>query len=216
MLNLNNCFDKVLPYLENTSITTIYGEPAIGKTTLCFLYANSSLIKNKKVIYVDTEGGFSTERLKQINPNINLKNLIVFSPKNFKEQKNCVDKISTQIKNSKNIGLIIIDSLVMLYRLELGDDAMKINQQMAKILSKLNEISRNFKIPILTTNQIYSDFETKKKKMVGGSLIQYWSKTIILLEKNDEDFKYATLIKHKFLEENKIKYKIIGGGFNFR
>lgn len=211
-LKLNTFFDDILSNLQTDTITTIYGPPAIGKSTICFEYANSCVNNGKKVIYIDTEGGFSAERLKQINPNIDLNQIIVFSPKSFEDQHKTVLQLNKEIKNSKNIGLVIVDSLVMLYRLKLGGNPQKINSELGEQLRLLTEISRTFHIPILVTNQMYRDFDTKEKKMVGGNVIDYWSKTIIEFDNESSD-KTIKLIKHKFKKSGiEIMYEIENEG----
>ena len=51
---------------ENDIITTLYGPAGSGKTNLCLIAAANLASQGKKVIFIDTEGGFSIERLKQI------------------------------------------------------------------------------------------------------------------------------------------------------
>ena len=204
VLKINNFFDEIINSLEKNTITTIYGPPGSGKSTIAFQYCNSCINKNKKVIYIDTEGGFSVERIKQINPEIKLENIVVFSPKSFEEQQQTISNLNKEIKNSKTVGLVIIDSLVMLYRLKLGDAPQKINSELGEQLRLLTEISRNFDIPILVINQMYKDFDSKKNKMVGGNLIEYWSKTIIEIDK-ENDIKQIKLIKHKSKKSGEIK-----------
>jgi len=204
MLKIGSFFDELIGELQKDTITTIYGPPGCGKSTICFQYAVSCVKNGKKVLYVDTEGGFSVERVKQIMPNIDLSQIIVFSPKDFEDQKKVILNLNKQIKNSSSIGLIIIDSLVMLYRLKLEDAPQKINSQLAQQLQLLTEISRTFHIPIIVTNQMYQHFDTKEKKMVGGSLIEYWSKTIVEIDK-DQDIRTIILKKHKYKKEGESK-----------
>jgi DNA repair protein RadB len=47
-------------------VTTFYGGPGSGKTNLCMIVAVSQAKKGNKVIFIDTEGGFSSERVKQL------------------------------------------------------------------------------------------------------------------------------------------------------
>lgn len=212
MLKLNTFFDELIGELQSDTITTIYGPPAVGKTTICFQYCIAALKEGKKVIYVDTEGGFSPERLKQMNSDVDLNEIIVFSPKSFEEQHKTILNLNKQIKNPKQIGLVIIDSLVMLYRLKLGDAPQKINSELGEQLRLLTEISRTFHIPILVSNQMYTSFDTKQNKMVGGNVMEYWSKTIIELDK-DQDIKTAVLKKHKFQKEGIVKnFEIVQSG----
>ena len=51
---------------ETDIVSVLYGGPGTGKTNLCTLAAVSQAKKGNKVIYIDSEGGFSTERVKQI------------------------------------------------------------------------------------------------------------------------------------------------------
>ena len=75
---------------ENDVVTMIAGPPGSGKTNFTILAACSQAKKGNKVIFVDTEGGFSVERIKQIveedSENV-LKNIFLLNPTNFDEQK---------------------------------------------------------------------------------------------------------------------------------
>ncbi len=193
--------DKKLGPLVNDSITTVYGPPGSGKTTLCFLYLVSALTEGKKVIFIDTEGGFSPERILQIDRNAILSNIIVLKPTDFKQQSSAISKLSKLV--SKEVGLIVVDSLVMLYRLKLGDEVRRVNIELAEQLMKLNEVARKNKLPVLITNQVYTNFETKKIQMVGGSTIEYWSKVILRIEK-EPNVSSLFLEKHKFKRSMKI------------
>jgi len=156
--------------LEKEVTTTVYGPSGSGKTNIAILAALFNA-KNSKIIFIDTEGGFSIDRVKQMFPETHerrLKNLIIFKPTTFKEQTELfrnLEKFSEEHKPK----LIVVDSLSMLYRLELGErEAYEVNKEMARQLSTLRKISHKLTIPILLTNQVYSDFKGKKDiKMVG-------------------------------------------------
>ena len=92
--------------LENlnfpNNITLIYGPPASGKTTLCM----QLITKTKgKIIFIDSENSFNMDRLKQIEPNISLDNIIVIKVKRYSEQFKAIK----DLKETKNLKLIIID-----------------------------------------------------------------------------------------------------------
>src|SRR4030067_230888 len=75
---------------EKGIITMVAGPPGSGKTNMAGLVACRQAKKENKVIFIDTEGGFSSDRVKQIvgeNYENILKNIILASPSNFEEQK---------------------------------------------------------------------------------------------------------------------------------
>lgn len=207
-------------------ITMVAGPPGSGKTNLGILAACSQANKGKKVIFMDSEGGFSLDRLKQIvgeKCDAVLENLLLFEPTSFKEQADSFKKILEHVRK-KQIDLIVIDSMAMLYRLELGDAVktgkakkiQEVNREIAKQMRNLAEISRKQKIPIFITNQVYSDFvtwEDRKKileigvNLVGGDLFKYWCKCILELRKEGGQRKLV-LLKHRSLPEKEMVFEI--------
>jgi len=211
----NNFLDKLLEGgYEKDIITTIYGPAGSGKTLLCLLALLK--IKDKKIVYIDTEGGFSIERLKQLSSDYKkvLDNILFLRPTTFKEQKNSFERLKDLINDK--IGLIIIDTVSMLYRLELGknEDIYGVNKELGQQLGYLNEITRKKKIPVLITNQVYADFENKNNvKIVGGDLLKYGSKCMIELQNGYKGVRKAILRKHRSIaEEKEIMFRIINKG----
>ncbi|MDE1848775.1 MAG: DNA repair and recombination protein RadB [Nanoarchaeota archaeon] len=213
---------------ETDIITMIAGPPGSGKTNFAILAACSQAKKGNKVLFIDTEGGFSTERVKQIveeNPEEILKNILILKPTNFEEQKEAIRNLKTQIKK-ESLGLIIIDGMAMLYRLELGDsrgdseEIRELNREVAKQMGDLAEIARKQEIPIMITNQVYSSFLTdeemkkgieRETNIVGGDLFKYWSKCIIQLS-NDNRKRKAFLLKHRYLPQKELPFEIRNRG----
>jgi len=211
---------------EKDVITMIAGNAGSGKTNFCILASCSQAKKGSRVIFVDTEGGFSIERVKQIiggNFKEVLEKILLLTPTNFEEQKKDFEKLLNLIKKEQ-IGLIVIDGMAMLYRLELGDavksgnseNIKKINREIANQMRVLAEIARKQQIPIIITNQVYTEFlseEDWKKgvkretNLVGGDLFKYWSKCIIEL-KNDKGKRKAVLLKHRSLPNKEINFEI--------
>ena len=205
---------------EKDIITTIYGPAGSGKTNLCILCAMNTAREGKKVIYIDTENNFSIERFKQICQSINqnyaklLNNIVFLRPASFEEQKKTFEKLK-DIVNDK-IGLIIFDSVAMLYRLEIGknEDVYDVNKALGMQLAYLKEIASKKHIPILITNQVYSDFEEKDKvNMVGGDLLRYASKCLLELQITPSGNRRCIIKKHRSIRENsEITFKIVEGG----
>ena len=194
-------------------ITTIYGPSGSGKTNLCLLAAVKVAESGKKVIFIDTEGGIAVERISQLSSSTVLDNMIFLNPMTFVQQKEIFNNLYTMINDS--IGMIVVDSISMLYRLALGssEEVYQVNSSLGKQLAQLIEIARSKKIPVLITNQVYADFENKGKvKMVGGDLLKYGSKCLIELHKF-ENCRGMTLRKHRSIAEGKeIAFTIINKG----
>ncbi len=211
---------------EKDVITTLYGPAGSGKTNLCMLAAVDAARHGKKVIFIDTEGGFSVDRLKQLTDEEVLGNILLLKATTFSEQQELFNRLLDEV-GDENLGLIVVDSMVMLYRLELGiarerendKSIVGINRSMSRQLRILNEIARKKLIPVIITNQVYADFvkhiddEPKEKKvhMVGGDLLKYWSKCIIELKIN-RDRRQAVLRKHRSLPNREFIFYIIDKG----
>ena len=201
---------------ETDILTTVYGPSGSGKTTLGVLAAVSVAKRGRKVIYIDTEGGFSPERMAQISSDYEklIKNVIFLRPSSFKEQKKDFEKLK-ELVNDK-IGIIIVDTIAMLYRLELGksEEVYETNREMGKQLSYLAAIARKKNIPVLIANQVYADFDNPGMfKMVGGDLLKYSSKCLIELRTKKGSNRVALLKKHRSIGESKeIAFKLVDKG----
>ena len=213
---------------EKDVITMIAGPPGSGKTNFVLLAACSQAKKGNKVIFIDTEGGFSVERVKQIageNADEILKNILLLSPTNFDEQKKAFSQLSDKLKKNQ-ANLIVVDGMATLYRLGFGDikekeeNMKELNWKMAEQMRTLAEISRKQNIPVIITNQVYSGFLSeeelrkgvaKKTNLVGGDLLKYWSKCIIELSADGKKRK-ATLLKHRSLPPKEFSFEIKNEG----
>src|SRR3989344_8843234 len=75
---------------ECDTVTMIAGPPGSGKTNFAILVACSQAKNGNKVIFVDTEGGFSVDRVKQIvgeNYKNILEKILLFNTVSFEDQK---------------------------------------------------------------------------------------------------------------------------------
>jgi len=193
---------------EKSVITTIFGPSGTGKTTACLLSALSAT-QDSKVIFIDTEGGFSVERLKQLTSDYKkvLDRIFIMKPTTFTEQKHCIDSLHK--KFPKGVGLIVCDTISALYRLERGDDNQGLNAELGKQVGKLLEIARKNSIPVILTNQVYADFDDKTKvRMVGGDIIDYNSKCLIEFQILAKNQRKAVLKKHRSLPQKEITFAI--------
>ncbi len=199
---------------EHGVISTVYGESGSGKTNVALIFALAAAKKGLKVAYIDTEGGFSAERVKQIAPDLDiLKNIEISTPTTFEEQGKALREIREPVREGK-IQVIVIDSFTMLYRLERPDNPEEVNHELTKQCSILSSLARKNNIPILVTNQVYSKFdEPHEVKPVGGDILKYWSKCILKLSKAGLRLRNIELIKHRSIPEGKKNYfRIVSAG----
>ncbi|MCK5320975.1 DNA repair and recombination protein RadB [Candidatus Pacearchaeota archaeon] len=221
---------------ESDIITTLYGLGGSGKSNFGIIVATSQARKGNKIIFMDTEGGFSSDRFKQVHQGtkdeieIALQNILLLKPTSFEEQEKDFQKLLLHVKKG-DVSLIIIDSIAMLYRLELGDaitskdneKIAEVNRKLAKQLRSLNEIARKQNISVIVTNQVYSTFTQnnedqnfeRKVSMVGGDLLKYWSKCLIELQ----DFRgkrKIVLRKHRSLPVKELMFEIVNEGIRKR
>ncbi|MFH1420793.1 MAG: DNA repair and recombination protein RadB [Candidatus Aenigmatarchaeota archaeon] len=219
-LPTNTPMDKLLGSGLEATITNIYGPAGSGKTNITLCAAISCLKSGRKVLYMDTEGNFSTERFQQLGGN-DMKNIIFLSPSSWSEQHKEVIAIE-KLFRKHDIGLVVIDSLVSLYRLELTDNNFKsVNKQLATQFSILSRICREKNIPVLVTSQVHS---TRDKNgidnvdITSSSIARYWSKTLVELKRtNKPSQRIAILRRHRsqpeektitfIIEQNRLKEK---------
>ena len=202
---------------ESDIITVVYGASGTGKTNFCLLAAVSQAKKGNKVIFIDTEGGFSVERVKQLAPENHeevLKNILLLAPTNFLEQKKAFEKLKEHLKDE--VSLIVVDGMTILYRLDFAtardkdrEEMQKINSELARQVNMLAEIARKRNIPIIVTNQVYRWDDVDK--MVGGDILKYWGKCLIELVHNNGK-RTAFLRKHRSLPEKSLDFQIINEG----
>lgn len=178
-LSLDRFLETGFPTNE---VTMIYGGPASGKTTIAFQAALAMAKKGGKVIFIDVEGTFDLQRIKQMDPHCAsyLDRIIVFTPKNFEEQEKAI------IGLPMNADLIVVDSLSKYYRAELKERGSGVNEKLILMLRKLHKFVDR-EIPVIVTNQVYSKFNGGVEP-VGGMMIKRWSQYLVRLQKEPRLF----------------------------
>lgn len=209
--------DKLIGTIEPEILTTIYGPGGSGKTLTCMLIA-AEVAKTGKVLYIDTEGGFSIERMEQVagsDFHKLLDNITFLKPFSFQQQKEVFDKLKEHI--TPKVKLIVVDTIAMLYRLELGknEEVYETNRELGRQLSSLTEIARKHSIPVILTNQVYSNMDKGNGvRMVGGDMLVYGSKCLIEIQKGHEGKRIAFLRKHRSLPEKNVSFTIVQEGIH--
>jgi len=175
-------------------ITQVYGASGTGKTNIALYAAYTASRMNKKIGFIDTEGSFHETRVNQIfgeQKQRLLKNILLIDAKDFQEQEEAIDELTEQ-----NLDLLIVDSMTSLYRVERTDDNYyDVNRVLGKQALKLLNYARENQVPILITNQVYTNTDTDLIEPVGGSILKYYSKVILEVMKTSDGRKII-LKKH--------------------
>ena len=199
--------------IESGSVTMFYGEGGCGKTNICLQVAYNVVNAGRKVAYIDTEG-LSMDRVDQIFGENNplFRDVLVFHVHSFEEQSDAVDKIQ-KLSERNLIGLAVVDSMTMFYRLNHDDNAVR--NDFVRQTEVLLDLARRFEIPVLLTSQVYTNITTGSIEFLGGHAMMHNAKTIIRLDKKNEGVRVAVIIKHRSLPEGKrATYRITATGIS--
>ena len=152
-ISSNSAIDDLLGGgFEKGVITQIFGPPSSGKSNIALSLAVNVAKNNRKVIYIDTEGGISIDRIKQISgpyfSNV-ANNIMVFEPTTFLQQTENLRSIDVWLKkHHEEVDLIVLDSAVALYRVDdmksykLSKELRKQIQLLSNIVCKYNQKKR--------------------------------------------------------------------------
>lgn len=192
-------------------ITQIYGSSGSGKTNIALFTAFTASKMNKKIVFIDTEGSFHEQRINQIFGNKKkelLKNIKLINANSFEEQEKIINEITEY-----GCDLIIIDSMTSLYRVERNDDNYyDVNKTLGKQALKLLNYARENQVPVLITNQVYTNIDNNLIEPIGGGILKYYSKVILNVEKTSEGRK-ITLKKHISKKDGETaEFKIVENG----
>ena len=189
---------------ESGIITELFGESGSGKSNIVLQLAVAAVARGFRVIFIDTEG-FSAERFKQIaGPGAAdmAAKIMIFEPMSLEQQAMAIREASKIA--GRDLGLVILDSATSLYRMLLeAEDSRPARRALTVQLSELQEIARRHRIPVVITNQVYTDIESNSLRPLGGTYLEHMCKAIILLEKTGEGLRRARLMKHRSLPENR-------------
>lgn len=186
--------------IEVGAVTLFYGEAGCGKTNICLQLARNVCREGKKVAYIDTEG-LSQDRSNQIFKEESLlNNILIFSVHSFHSQSDTVSQVA-RIASSGILGLIVVDSMTMFYRLNYDD--MNMRNDFVKQTELLLNIAREYDLPVVITSQVYTNISTGSVEFLGGHAMHHNAKTIIRLDPRHDGVRTAVIIKHRSLPEGR-------------
>jgi RecA/RadA recombinase len=184
------CIDaKLNGGLSSDSLTLIYGEPETGKSTLAKQCAVNCALQGMKILFVDCDNTFSSERLAQLAHGKFeqiAENIMLLKPLDFKQQIAVLDRLADY--TAKNFGLIIIDTLTSLYGAKVaqstGKAGFSVNRELNRQMAILAETAKVRKIPVIVTSQVRSVFgeTTVSIAPVANRVLKFWADNIIQLQ----------------------------------
>lgn len=190
--------------VESGALTEIFGEAGSGKTNICLQLARNVALAGRKTVYIDTEG-VSLERLQQMSGEHYdrvRQNVLFFEPFNMREQEAVIDKTVRLVAGSPDVGLVVMDSATLHYRIGLGTgDDVEGRRHLAAQLHALAGLSRKRDIPVVYTNQVTTNLETDEMEPLGGQFVRHLAKAILKVEKMPAGRRRMTVLKHRSVAE---------------
>lgn len=215
--------------IESKSITEAFGAYGSGKTQLALTLAVNVQLPlekggaNGKGVFIDTEGTFRPQRIKQIaeamqlNSDKVLKNIFVARAFNSDHQILLLEKIGEMIKSGEPIKLLIIDSLTAHFRAEfagrgqLADRQQKLN----KYMHDLMKLAETHNLAVYVTNQVMANpaqMFGDPTTAIGGHIVGHASTYRLYFRRGKQGSRVAKLIDSPNLPDNEAVYYVTDAG----
>jgi len=187
--------------LESGIITRVYGEAGVGKTNFCLQATRQCVCSGKKVAYIDTES-VSLERMRQICVDCDLKkvlrDILFFTPTSFESQEKMIcDAIAT-----KGVGLIVVDTITMFYRLHLEEDREGAIRSFTRQVTNLQLTAREKDLCVVITEQVYTNKKGEVRPFTNRDA-EHMTKTMLRFDRKGIGQREATIMKHRSQPEGK-------------
>lgn len=215
--------------VESKSITEAFGAYGSGKTQLGLTLAVNVQLPlenggaNGKCVFIDTEGTFRPQRIKQIaearqlNPEKVLRNIFVARAFNSDHQILLLEKIGEMIKSGEPIKLLIIDSLTAHFRAEfagrgqLADRQQKLNRYMHDLM----KLAETHNLAVYVTNQVMANpaqMFGDPTTAIGGNIVAHASTYRLYFRRGKQGSRVAKLIDSPNLPDNEAIYYVNDAG----
>lgn len=181
--------------VKSMSVTEVYGEFRCGKTQLAHtLCVTCQLPQNLggaegKAVYIDTEGTFREQRIAAIadrfgmDPDTVTENILVARAYNSEHQLELINKLSEYFAVDRSFRLLVIDSIMALFRVEYDNllnfklcyelliltsiylffsycgrgELSERQQKLNVMLARLTRLAEEFNLCVFLTNQVQAD-----------------------------------------------------------
>lgn len=211
--------------VETGAITELYGSSCSGKTQICLSLCVmvQKLHPDNKAIYLDT-GKFRPERLYQIAQKKglssdrylqNVRHVRVHNTARLETviQQDCC----SEIDKDSDVKLLVVDSIISLYRAEYGERSMlsQRQHQLLKVMHVLKNIADVHNIVVVITNQIQTtpnEWTGNSDIPLGGNVLAHTSTFRIRLSGSNPDNMWATMVSSPCYPQDVISFAIDESG----
>lgn len=196
--------------LEPKAIYEFAGEFGTGKTQLCHQLAVTVQLGQDRggvggaAVYLDTEEAFSPSRIINIarrfdlDPNEVLDNIYVIKVVNAADLEDRIKLDVVKLIEQANVKLIIVDSIIALYRAEFrGRERLAERQQRLNyILDWIMRIAKAYNVYVVLTNQVLDVpmGYIEVKRPAGGNVLAHAVTHRLFLKKSREDIKVMEVL----------------------
>jgi DNA repair protein RadA len=222
--------DKILGGgIETQAMTELIGDYAVGKTQICMTLSVVVQLPPEQggfgsnVIYMDTEGTFSPERVYQIASKRGLDgkkildNIIVARAYTSDHQRFLIDCLFRKVPEEK-AKLVVVDSAISHFRGEyVGREELSMRQQILnQYLHKLLRLSEAYNIAVVVTNQVQANpamfFYGNPERPAGGHIMAHACTHRIHIRRGKSGTRVAKVIDSPYLPEEKASFIITQKG----
>ncbi len=215
--------------IETRAMTETFGAYGSGKSQIAHVLAVTTQLPiekggaNAKVVWIDTEGTFRPERIRQIAEYFGLdfmktlKNIFVARAFNSDHQILLVDKVTELIRRGEPIKLVIVDSITAHFRAEFTGRGMLADRQQRinKHLHSLMRIAEANNLAIYITNQVMSRPDVlfgDPTQAIGGHIVGHASTYRIYLRRGKKGSRVGKMIDSPNLPEGECIFFITKNG----
>jgi RecA/RadA recombinase len=220
--------------VETRSVTELCGEFRTGKSQCCHTLAVTAQLPRSegggagKVIWIDTEGTFRPERIKEIARRYGIEgddvldNIMVAHVHNSDQQVAAVKyAAATIVEDDAPVSLLIIDSIINCFRVDYtGRGELAIRQQtLNKHLNDIKKLANEFNLAVVITNQVSAKPDSTMSfgpgySAVGGHILSHFSTTRLMLRKGRGEQRVVKVVDSPTIPERDAIVQITSVGIN--
>lgn len=196
-----------------------------GKTQISHLIVVRSLMDdpNSKAIYIDTEGTFRADRIRDfavangLDPDETLRRIFITRAYNSDHQSLLTEEAERLIQKDNTYRVVVVDSLTSHFRSEfIGRGELATRQQkLNKHMHLLSKIAYMYNTVVLVTNQVMSSpagFFGDPTQAVGGHIVGHNSAFRVYLRPGKQKSVFAKLMDSPNLPNLECNYFITKDG----